>query len=249
MIYLLFGMSGLFVGLGWLVTEKNAKYLLAGYNTMSEIDRSRFDLKSYLRFFRRFHLFLGVSFLLVGLCLHYFSRASVTGTFISVYPILAYIYFIWRGSRYQIKLPGQSHSTKKWNKIGIYILVITLLGVAALTYYGFKNDPLLITSQGIELKGMYGEHIPSTEIESIQMVDHLPSIRFKSNGFALGTIYKGYFQTKEGERVKLMINNLQNEYLLILKKDGRKIYYSSRENTLPEQLDQIRNQLPQINVL
>lgn len=249
MLYLLFGMSALFVGLSWLVTEKNAKYLLAGYNTMSEADRAHFDLKSYLRFFRRFHLILGISFLLIGLCLHYFSRTSMTGTFISAYPILAYIYFIWKSSRYQAQLSISSQSHQKWGKIGVYILGITLLGIVVLTYYGYKNDPLLITSQGIELKGMYGEQIPSTDIESIQLVDNLPSIRFKSNGFALGSIYKGYFQTKEGERVKLMINNLQNEYLLILKKDGRKIFYSGRENTLPEQLDQIRNQLPQIKVL
>jgi len=249
MIYVLFAISALFVGLGWLVTEKNAKYILAGYNTMNEADRSQFDLKSYLRFFRRFHAFLGGSLLLVGLSLHYLAPEALTGAFISIYPILAYMYFIWRGSRYQATLPGQSRSTKKWSKVGIYILGITLLGIIALTYYGYKNDPILITSQGIELKGMYGEKIPYMEIESIKVVDALPSICFRSNGFALGNIYKGYFQTKERERVKLLINQLQDQYLLIRKKDGSKIYYSGRDKSLQEPLAQIRDQYPQIKIL
>ena len=41
MIYVIIGMSVLFVAIGFLVTERNAKYLLAGYNTMSEEERKK----------------------------------------------------------------------------------------------------------------------------------------------------------------------------------------------------------------
>ena len=39
---------------GYIVNEKNADVLLAGYNTMSEDEKNRFDLINYLKFFRKF---------------------------------------------------------------------------------------------------------------------------------------------------------------------------------------------------
>ena len=92
-------MSLLFVALAFLVTENNAKYLLAGYNTMNEESRKKVDIKAYMKFFKRFHIFLGITLLMVGLMFNYFSSEMMTGVALSLYPILAYVYFIWRGSK------------------------------------------------------------------------------------------------------------------------------------------------------
>lgn len=46
----------IFIGIGFLISEKNAKYLLSGYNTMSEEDKKNFNLTEYLKFFRKFHI-------------------------------------------------------------------------------------------------------------------------------------------------------------------------------------------------
>ncbi len=54
MLYVIVGMGILFTSLGFIVTENNAQYLLAGYNTMSEDDRKNFDLPAYIRFFKNF---------------------------------------------------------------------------------------------------------------------------------------------------------------------------------------------------
>ena len=88
------GVSLLFLIIAFAVTEKNAKYLLAGYNTMSNEDRSKMDLKSYLTYFRKFHVFLSLSFLSIGLVLNLISE-NAAGVFFGVYPVLGYIYFIW----------------------------------------------------------------------------------------------------------------------------------------------------------
>jgi hypothetical protein len=44
MIYAILGTSLLFVAIGFIVDEKNAKYLLSGYNTMNEEDRQKVDI-------------------------------------------------------------------------------------------------------------------------------------------------------------------------------------------------------------
>ena len=38
----------IFIGIAYLVNKNNAKYLLAGYNTMSVEERKKFDLENFL---------------------------------------------------------------------------------------------------------------------------------------------------------------------------------------------------------
>lgn len=99
MLYIIIGMSLLFLAIAFIVTESNAKYLLAGYNTMNEENRKKVNIKAYMQFFKGFHIFLGISLLILGLLLNTFSSEMITGVVLSLYPILAYIYFIWRGSK------------------------------------------------------------------------------------------------------------------------------------------------------
>jgi hypothetical protein len=100
MIYIITGLSLLFLATGFIVTEKNAKYLLSGYNTMGEEEKKKFDIKAFIPWFRKFHIFLGVSFFIFGTTLTYLVGKNAGGIFLVVYPILAYIYFIWTSNRY-----------------------------------------------------------------------------------------------------------------------------------------------------
>ena len=56
-----------FLGVAFAITEKNAKYLLSGFNTLSKEKQQEFNLRDYLAYFKKFHVFLGVSILLIGL--------------------------------------------------------------------------------------------------------------------------------------------------------------------------------------
>ena len=54
-----------YIGMALLVNEKNAEYLLAGYNTMSKEEKDKFDIKSYLIFFKKYWINIGVTSSLV----------------------------------------------------------------------------------------------------------------------------------------------------------------------------------------
>ena len=56
--------------------------------------------------------FLGISFLIGGCVLKYFVSENVTGIFLGIYPIVAYLFLIIRSNKYSI---GQY---KKTNRIG-----------------------------------------------------------------------------------------------------------------------------------
>src|SRR5690606_19111983 len=123
------------------------------YNTMSAEQRKKVDLKTYLPFFRNFHLFLGVSLFAIGSLLICFVSENAGGVFLAVYPIVAYIYFIWKSKNYSMGLSPRN------NKIGAVVLGIVLVAVLVLLYFGIKEDQLLLKESGIEIPGIYGERI------------------------------------------------------------------------------------------
>ncbi|MFW5761789.1 MAG: hypothetical protein ACOCXH_12495 [Cyclobacteriaceae bacterium] len=74
--------------------------------------------------------------------------------------------------------------------------------------------------------------------------NQLPKITLKTNGFALGTIRKGYFKTEKEEIVKLILNSDNKPYILVTKFDGRKFYFSSKDQSNEKLLNEMRKILP-----
>jgi len=165
MIIALAGLSLIFVVIGYIATEKNAKYLLSGYNTMSENERNDFDLESFIPAFRKFHLILGASILVVGSALSLLISETAAGVFMAVYPIIAYIWFLVFGKKYY---KGRS---LKWNKIGIAILIFALIFILALLFIGFRENKIVVAAGEITIEGMYGEKISASEIETVSLTD------------------------------------------------------------------------------
>lgn len=126
MIVVIILISMLLAGIGWLVNEKNAKYLLSGYNTLNESQRKQFDLPGYLYLFRRFHLIMGTSLMLIGLSVFYFYGVRVGGLFLAIYPVVGYIIFAYR-TDYFWRRTGSN-----LNKVGLVVLLISLLMVLLL---------------------------------------------------------------------------------------------------------------------
>lgn len=239
MIYLFIGLGLLFIAIGYLVSENNARYLLSGFNTLSKEEQEKFDIKSFIPYSRKFHLFLGISFVVIGVALTYLISENAGGIFLCVYPIVAYIYFMWKAH----KLSKGTHSP--WAKTHSYILVGSLIFVIALLRYGFREDELLITPHGIEIEGIYGEDLLSADILSVSLVNKVPVLTRKNNGFALGTIKKGYFSSNEGP-IKLILNSENKPCILIQTKSGKKIYYSGKETDNSVILAQLEKALPSL---
>ena len=237
MIHVLIGMSFLFVAIGFIVTENNAKYLLSGYNTMSEEERKKVDIKAYIPYFRKFHIILGISFLVFGYVINLIDK-NVAGVFLGVYSVLAYIFFAFTSSKFSGGLKTKS------NKIGLLVLVGALTFVIGLIAYGFKENHVIFDSQKIEFTGTYGETLQADQIKSIEIENDLPKITLKTNGFALGNVRKGFFKTENGEIIKLILNSEQKPYILFIKSNGEKIYYSDKEKSNEEILNEIRKTLP-----
>lgn len=240
MEFVIIGMAFFFAFMALILNEKNAKYLLAGYNTASEKERENFDIKGYLKFFRSFHFFLGVSVLVFGLATYYLIDRDWAGFFIGIYPILAYIYFIYRG-RFFYK-----ENTDKSAKAGIYILGACLVLMVVLSFYGFSENDMNINEESIEIEGIYGIELKREDISEINLLDTLPGIRAKLNGFALSDIHKGHFKTDNLEKVRLVINQKQPPYIEFITKANKKVYYSAETEKTKSLYKDIQMHFPEL---
>jgi hypothetical protein len=233
-------MSVLFIGLAFLLNEKNSEYLLSGYNTMSKADREQFDIVGYLKIFKRFHIILGAT-LLPGVLLIQLINEVAASTFMIMYVLGGYLFFMIRTRSFSMNTKNQ----KTVLYVSMVIMVVTIIGVGYLLLIGFKDNPFVVKKDLIEIEGFYGIEIKKGDLETVAVVDQLPPISTKSNGFAAGGYSKGNFKTKAGTKVKLFTTSNAKPYLFLKTKNGE-VYYSSTEVPAQALMEKIKNewQLP-----
>ena len=233
-------LSAIFIAIAFFVNENNAKYLLSGYNTMSEIERQNFDIKSYIPYFRKFHIFLGVTLLIISLILLYFVNSDWSGIFLGTYPILAYVFFIWKSNQF-------TKNKSKKQKVTTYAAMSVMFLLFSVIIYEFKSslkdNGILVDSKKIEITGDYGIEINISNLKSIELIEKLPEISSKTNGFALETIKKGYFRTENDEKVKLLINSKKTPIIMLITNDNQKIYYSSKDKSNEEIYKEVKRKV------
>lgn len=221
MLIVAFILSLIFGGIGFIVTKNNAQYLLSGYNTMSEQERQSVDIDSYVKFFKRFHIILGLS-LFGGVCLLSLLDNNWASIFMTVYPLAAYLYFLIKGTSFY-------HGLTQKKKLGVYvvggILVTTIAVILLFSFTNYKSSELTLDGQKLEISGSFGISLSRQQVYRQELVNLLPPISIKTNGFAAGDYAKGSFKTKDGKVVRLYVNKKSSPFLLIKSEQGD-IYYN-----------------------
>lgn len=234
MLFAIVLMSVIFGIIGLVVTRNNARFLLSGYNTMSEEEKADVDIENYIPYFRKFHFYLAGAFLSIGLLLNFFD-AAYAGMFLAFFPLTAYIYFIIKSQRYY------RNKKKRWTLIPVIILLIIIVFVGSIFFMGFKEDNLVITGESLKFDGYYGETLDHSDVQEIELAQTVPALVMKTNGFAVGSIRKGYFKTSDGEIVKLIVQSDYDPVIKITKKDGTKVYYSAHSKLNEEVFKEIKS--------
>lgn len=233
-------LSSIFILIAFIVNEKNAQYLLSGYNTMSQEERQNIDIKSYIHYFRNFHLFLGISLLIISLFLFYIINPDWSMIFIGTYPIIAYTYFIWKGNHF---LKTKNKKQKIMISVSICIMLTLFIFIVFNLETVLKNNEIIFNDNKIEITGEYGTEINRKEIKSIELIDKVPEIVSKTNGFSLATIKKGDFKTKDKKKVKLLINSQNSPIILLTTTDNQQIYYSSKDKSNKEIFNKLSREI------
>ena len=95
--------SALYFAIGYLINEENSKYLLSGYNTMSDEERKKFDIENYLIFFKSFFKKQSlISFFIFQISYLIFEGEEAL-IFWSIYITIAIIYLVVKSQKFNKK--------------------------------------------------------------------------------------------------------------------------------------------------
>ena len=216
MFYLILAMGLLFFGLGFMVTENNASSLLSGYNTMSKEEQEQFPLTEYLKRFKVFHIRFGILFTVLGVAF-YMSNAELLGWHMGITPILAYIYFFYQTKDLSMKVASQKNSFK----VGIAVLLATLVFVVGMFYWSDRPSSVVLVGDVLRISGPYGIDLPLEKIDSLGISESLPEISTRRHGISTGTVAKGKYRGPEGD------------YLLLIDKPYEKVLWIGRKSADP----------------
>ena len=225
MLYLLFFMSFIFLFLGLLITPKNAPYLLAGFNTLSKEEQQQIKLEDYLRFFRKVHLFLSSSLLLVGLLIKYSLSGDSLLYWVLLYPMLMYIYMMLKSQQY---FP----STRK-NKLktiaGISVLLLTIASVVGGIGYASLPNTLEFDKDSLVITGVYGLTLEKAQTTT-SVVKSLPKLKRRVHGVATASILKGYFITDKGTKIRVLTHSREGPFIKFEAEGQVPVYYGSDQD-------------------
>lgn len=119
-------------------------------------------------------------------------------------------------------------------KVAMTLTALLIIGTIVMTVYASISMEvnLQIREQVVTIKGMYSENIDRKDIVELSFEESIPPIAAKQNGGAIGNKKFGYFRTKDGEKVKLFIEDDKNSVIKIVTKE-KTIYinYEEKEKT------------------
>ena len=175
--------------LGWAIRYKEAYFLLSGFATMTEAEQKEFLENRYPQKVGSMLIITAVGTLLLLPLL--FTSFPYAAEIIFGYTLL----FIFGGfiylSKYELK-----HKRKKSYIISISLFVLVVGGVSALMIFTYQDYEVTLDNDQLEITGMYGQQLPIDDLKSVELLDEMPEIEFKTNGVGVGTLAKGHFNVK-----------------------------------------------------
>ncbi len=90
------------------------------------------------------------------------------------------------------------------NTIAVTLLVIALACIPVfMVDYG---NTVTVNDDVIEIKGDYAMNIPVSDIDTVLLVEQLPSIKLRTNGISTGKVNIGNFKMSDGNKCRLYVN-------------------------------------------
>lgn len=87
------------------------------------------------------------------------------------------------------------------------------------SYLGFQEAELTLKENSLEISGVYGEEWWYEDITQIELLEEMPEVLLRTNGYGMQSISKGHFKVKDYGSSLLFIYKGHSPYLLIKTKD------------------------------
>jgi hypothetical protein len=204
----------LFLLLGVLIKHFKCYWLISGYNTASQEKKKNIDIEGLGKFMGNF-CFLLAGIFFVGTVLDYLG--FYYGLVISLGSLFLIIPFVLiRAQKYDHNTQTPDGKTKKSVLLIICLLSLVIFLIpAAMISYGVQEPEVIISSDTVDIRGMYGTSINFKDITGIFLKDEIPPTVRKTNGFDFGSILRGDFEMEGRGKIRLFIDRKKPPFILI----------------------------------
>jgi len=137
-----------------------------------------------------------------------------------------------------------AHKRKKNYWISGTISVIVIIFIVVLGYFGFQENEVVIDNDSLKVTGMYGVDWPIEDISEVKLLNELPEVIVKTNGFAAFGRLKGHFRLEEPYGGgKLFVHKGNNPYFYVAKGEDYIIINRKNSNETKKLYDKLINKI------
>jgi hypothetical protein len=224
-LVLLFGLFLFFCGIGFMITENNANYMLAGYIRLTDEEKESFNLTEFIRKHKRFHLLFSITYLIVGLIVYFSLGITEASYWLVTSPLIVYAYYIPTK-----KSPFYKEKQLPYVRKAVSLILLGFaFYISYLFYETLQDNKMTIVGNEIHISGMYGVKIPLNEIKEVELVPGPTATLVKLHGITTKKLLKGFFKLENGSDVLMYINRIDEQCIRIERKNAKTVYYNSSE--------------------
>ncbi|NMD71357.1 DUF3784 domain-containing protein [Bacillus sp. DNRA2] len=201
-------MIGLFFLLGWAIRKKKAYSLISGFATRPLEEQQQLIENGYPQKTGAMLQITAVGMLLLLPLVFTDIKFAMEIEFGFM------LFFLLGGFVYLSKFELPKKRKRSYIISTSFFVVITGF-VVGLYILGYQEYELIMKKQSFEITGMYGIEWEIQDIKRIELLEEMPKVTSKQNGFGLATLAKGYFTVTGYGRSLLFIQKDHAPYLYI----------------------------------
>lgn len=206
----------IFIFLGFLIVR--FPMLIAGYNTMPKKEREKIDIKPIAQIMRKYLVFMGAGIMTVSPILRWVGLEHAISTFFIIIIgggtvlMLIHINYIYK------------RNPLKYNRLSLWFLIAVLAVAGVFIVYSMRAPSIQVEDSLLTVSGNYGVTVPLSSIERAELIEELPVVELRTNGFSLHGVRKGYFRLEGIPKALFFLQSTKAPYLVIYRGDDVPIF-------------------------
>lgn len=172
----------IFIVLGVAISKYKCYWLISGYNTQSKEEKARVDIEELAKHMGKM-CYLIALLIFTGVVVSEYFEMSIL-PFVMILIVIVFGYFIY--------MQKFDHNKKSKTEIIVMIVIGFITFSVLIITFSFGNEPnkLIVKDEAIIIEGSYGVTLKKSDIKSIDIVDNIPEIKYRSNGYSDGDSVK-----------------------------------------------------------
>lgn len=191
--------------------------LISGYNHLSSEEINSRQFKMFVAYIEKVCIYAGAISMIGGIMAYFFQS--------DVMCLLCLIFSLFFVS---VEFQRKRGDKKKWIFVTFLFLLCLILSLLTISYSGVSVE---MYKEQLKIKSLiYKTTIDRNNVEEMRIVDGLPNIKQRRNGYSFNGVRLGNFVTSQGTRVKLYLCSKKPPYIYIKLKSGEICFINMKDS-------------------